>query len=120
MVDFEADDGLGAAARKAALNPDVEQVIICTPDKDLGQCLTQDEKIIQYDRRKELRITYETVIEKFGVTPESIPDYLGLVGDTADGFPELKVGALNLPPPYSPTTTILKISLTIIWNGQCK
>ena len=90
MVDFEADDGLGAAACKAALNPDVEQVIICTPDKDLGQCLTQDEKIIQYDRRKELRITYETVIEKFGVTPESIPDYLGLVGDTADGFPGIK------------------------------
>jgi len=90
MVDFEADDGLGAAARKAALNPDVEQVIICTPDKDLGQCLTQDEKIIQYDRRKELRITYETVIEKFGVSPESIPDYLGLVGDTADGFPGIK------------------------------
>ena len=90
MVDFEADDGLGAAARKAALNPDVEQVIICTPDKDLGQCLTQDEKIIQYDRRKELLITYETVIEKFGVAPESIPDYLGLVGDTADGFPGIK------------------------------
>ena len=90
MVDFEADDGLGAAARKAALNPDVEQVIICTPDKDLGQCLTQDEKIIQYDRRKELRITYETVIKKFGVAPESIPDYLGLVGDTADGFPGIK------------------------------
>ena len=90
MVDFEADDGLGAAAHKAALNPDVEQVIICTPDKDLGQCLTQDEKIIQYDRRKELRITYETVIEKFGVAPESIPDYLGLVGDTADGFPGIK------------------------------
>ena len=90
MVDFEADDGLGAAARKAALNPDVEQVIICTPDKDLGQCLTQDEKIIQYDRRKELLITYETVIEKFGVAPESVPDYLGLVGDTADGFPGIK------------------------------
>ena len=90
MVDFEADDGLGAAARKAALNPNVEQVIICTPDKDLGQCLTQDEKIIQYDRRKELRITYETVIEKFGVAPESFPDYLGLVGDTADGFPGIK------------------------------
>ena len=90
MVDFEADDGLGAAARKAALNPDVEQVIICTPDKDLGQCLTKDKKIIQYDRRKELHITYETVIEKFGVAPESIPDYLGLVGDTADGFPGIK------------------------------
>lgn len=90
MVDYEADDGLGAAARKAASNPEVQQVIICTPDKDLGQCLTRDEKIVQYDRRKQIEITYQTVIEKFGVTPESIPDYLGLVGDTADGFPGIK------------------------------
>ena len=90
MVEYEADDGLGAAAREAIKNPQVKQVIICTPDKDLGQCLTPDEKIIQYDRRKQERITYETVIEKFGVSPESIPDYLGLVGDTADGFPGLK------------------------------
>ena len=90
MIEYEADDGLGAAAHKAAQNPEVQQVIICTPDKDLGQCLTSDEKIIQYDRRKQARITYQTVIEKFGVSPESIPDYLGLVGDTADGFPGIK------------------------------
>ena len=90
MIEYEADDGLGAAAHKAAQHPEVQQVIICTPDKDLGQCLTNDEKIIQYDRRKQARITYQTVIEKFGVSPESIPDYLGLVGDTADGFPGIK------------------------------
>ena len=90
MIEYEADDGLGAAAHKAAQHPEVQQVIICTPDKDLGQCLTSDEKIIQYDRRKQDRITYQTVIEKFGVSPESIPDYLGLVGDTADGFPGIK------------------------------
>ena len=90
MIKYEADDGLGAAAHKAAQHPEVQQVIICTPDKDLGQCLTSDEKIIQYDRRKQARITYQTVIEKFGVSPESIPDYLGLVGDTADGFPGIK------------------------------
>ena len=90
MIEYEADDGLGAAAHKAAQHPEVQQVIICTPDKDLGQCLTSDEKIIQYDRRKQARITYQTVIEKFGVSPESIPDYLGLVGDTADGFPGIK------------------------------
>ena len=90
MIEYEADDGLGAAAHKAAQHPEVQQVIICTPDKDLGQCLTSDEKIIQYDRRKQARITYQTVIEKFGVSPESIPDYLGLVCDTADGFPGIK------------------------------
>ena len=90
MIEYEADDGLGAAAHKAAQHPEVQQVIICTPHKDLGQCLTSDEKIIQYDRRKQARITYQTVIEKFGVSPESIPDYLGLVGDTADGFPGIK------------------------------
>ena len=90
MIEYEADDGLGAAAHKAAQHPEVQQVIICTPDKDLGQCLTSDEKIIQYDRRKQARITYQTVIEKFGVSPESIPDYLGLGGDTADGFPGIK------------------------------
>ena len=90
MIEYEADDGLGAAAHKAAQQTGVQQVIICTPDKDLGQCLTSDEKIIQYDRRKQARITYQTVIEKFGVSPESIADYLGLVGDTADGFPGIK------------------------------
>jgi 5'-3' exonuclease len=63
--------------------------MICTPDKDLGQCVTDDARIVQYDRRKQLLVDREGVIDKFGVPPESIPDYLGLVGDTADGFPGL-------------------------------
>lgn len=89
MVEYEADDALGAAARVAAADDRVEQVMICTPDKDLGQCVTDDGRIVQYDRRKQLLIDRDAVIDKFGVPPESIPDYLGLVGDTADGFPGL-------------------------------
>lgn len=90
MVEFEADDGLAAGAAMAAADDRVEQVVICTPDKDLGQCVTPDNRIVQYDRRKRQLIDYAAVIEKFGVPPESIPDYLGLVGDSADGFPGLK------------------------------
>jgi len=89
MVEYKADDALGAAARLAATDPVVEQVMICTPDKDLGQCVTADDRIVQYDRRKRLLVDRQGVIDKFGVPPESIPDYLGLVGDTADGFPGL-------------------------------
>jgi 5'-3' exonuclease len=87
MVEYEADDALGAAARIAAADDRVDRVIICTPDKDLGQCVGG--KVFQMDRRKGTIIGVEGVREKFGVDPESIPDYLGLVGDTADGFPGL-------------------------------
>ncbi|HMS89196.1 MAG TPA: 5'-3' exonuclease H3TH domain-containing protein [Acidimicrobiales bacterium] len=87
MVEFEADDALGAAARVAAVDDRVDRVVICTPDKDLGQCVGG--KIVQMDRRKGTVIGVEGVREKFGVGPESIPDYLALVGDTADGFPGL-------------------------------
>ncbi|MBA3282875.1 MAG: flap endonuclease [Acidimicrobiia bacterium] len=87
MVTYEADDALGAAARVAAADDSVEQVVICTPDKDLGQCVGG--KIVQLDRRKGVISGVDGVREKFGVDPESIPDYLGLVGDTADGFPGL-------------------------------
>ena len=87
MVEYEADDALGAAARVAAADPRVERVFICTPDKDLGQCVGG--KVFQFDRRKEALIGVEEVRDKFGVGPESIPDYLALVGDTADGFPGL-------------------------------
>lgn len=87
MVEFEADDALGAAAQVAAADDRVTEVRICTPDKDLGQCVGG--KVVQFDRRKGLRIDVEGVKEKFGVPPESIPDYLGLVGDSADGFPGL-------------------------------
>jgi len=89
MVEFEADDALGAGAAMAAADPRVEQVLICTPDKDLGQCVTDDARIVQYDRRKRQLVDRAGVIEKFGVPPESIPDYLALVGDSADGFPGL-------------------------------
>ena len=68
---------------------DVEQVLICTPDKDLAQCVTADGRIVQYDRRQQKLIDHDGVVDKFGVLPESIPDYLALVGDTADGFPGL-------------------------------
>ncbi len=89
QVTHEADDGMAAGAAMAAADPRVEQVIICTPDKDLAQCVTDDNRVVQFDRRREILYDHEGVIEKFGVQPESIPDYLGLVGDTADGFPGL-------------------------------
>lgn len=88
MVEWEADDALGAAAHVADQDGRVEQVLIVTPDKDLGQCV-KGRRVVQYDRRKREIIDEIAVKVKFGVDPESIPDYLGLVGDTADGFPGL-------------------------------
>jgi len=88
MVEFEADDALGAAAAVADADDRVTQVLIVTPDKDLGQCVRGD-RVVQFDRRKREIIDADAVRAKFGVGPESIPDYLGLVGDTADGFPGL-------------------------------
>jgi 5'-3' exonuclease len=86
MVEFEADDALAAAAAMAETDPRVEQVVICTPDKDLAQ-FVRGERVVQLDRRtKELR-DEAGVVRKFGVPPASIPDWLALVGDTADGFP---------------------------------
>jgi 5'-3' exonuclease len=86
MVEFEADDALAAAAVKAAENPRVEQVLICTPDKDLAQCVRAN-RIVQFDRRREIIRDEAGVVEKFGVAPTSIPDYLAVVGDSADGYP---------------------------------
>ncbi len=88
MVEVEADDALGAAARVAAADPSIERAVICTPDKDLAQCVS-DPDIVQFDRRAGVFRDEAGVREKFGVEPESIPDWLGLVGDTADGFPGL-------------------------------
>ncbi len=88
MVDDEADDALASAAAVAGDDPAVEQVLICTPDKDLGQCV-RGTRVVQLDRRKGQLIDEEGVIAKFGVAPASIPDYLALVGDSADGFPGL-------------------------------
>ena len=86
MVSHEADDALGAAAAVADADERVEQVLIITPDKDLGQCV-RGTRVVQYDRRKREIVDEAGVIAKFGVPPASIPDYLGLVGDSADGFP---------------------------------
>ncbi len=88
MVEFEADDALAAAAAKAVADERVEQVIICTPDKDLAQCVS-GKRIVQLNRRTRAILDEPGVIQKFGVPPASIPDYLALVGDTADGYPGL-------------------------------
>ena len=88
MVEYEADDALAAAAARAAENPDVNRVFICTPDKDLAQCV-RGKRVVQMLRRTNTIVNEEDVVKKFGVLPESIPDYLALVGDSADGYPGL-------------------------------
>lgn len=88
MIEFEADDALASAAVVASEDPEVEQVIICTPDKDLGQCVV-GKRIVQLDRRKQMLFDADGIRAKFGVDPTSIPDYLALVGDSSDGFPGL-------------------------------
>ena len=88
MVEFEADDALAAAATAAARATRADRVIICTPDKDLAQCV-QGSRIVQLNRRTRVTIDEPGVVKKFGVSPASIPDYLALVGDSADGYPGL-------------------------------
>ena len=88
MIEFEADDALAAAATAAAGDPRVERVIICTPDKDLAQCVSGT-RVVQLNRRTRVTIDEAGVIQKYGVSPASIPDYLALVGDSADGYPGL-------------------------------
>jgi len=88
MVELEADDALASAAQTIAADPAVGQVLICTPDKDLAQCV-QGTRVVQLDRRRRTVIDEDGVVAKFGVEPESIPDYLALVGDAADGYPGL-------------------------------
>lgn len=86
MVEFEADDAIGSAVKRFRNNKSVEQIIIGSPDKDLAQLVSGD-KIVCWDRRRELYINEAGVTEKFGVSPRSIPDWLALVGDSADGYP---------------------------------
>ena len=86
MVEFEADDALAAAAARYAREPDVEQVLICSPDKDLAQCVTGSH-VVCLDRMRRKLMDEDGVVAKFGVRPASIPDWLALVGDSADGFP---------------------------------
>src|SRR5437016_13667130 len=106
MVYYEADDALASAAVKAANDDRVQQVLICTPDKDLGQCVVGT-RVVQLDRRRDILRDEAGVIAKFGVKPQSITEYLAVVGDSADGFPGVsgwgvKAAALALsqyPPP---------------------
>jgi len=99
MVELEADDALASAAQLAAANAEVEKVCIWTPDKDLAQCV-RGERVVQMDRRANKIRDAAAVREKFGVDPQRIPDYLALVGDTADGYPGIdgigEVGAARL------------------------
>jgi len=88
MIEFEADDALAAGAAAAAADPRVERVIVCTPDKDLAQCV-RGARIVQLNRRTRTLFDEAGIVAKFGVAPASIPDYLALVGDAADGFPGL-------------------------------
>lgn len=88
MVEFEADDALASAAAKAAVDERAKQIFICTPDKDLCQCVVGT-RVVQLDRRREIVRDESGVIAKFGVKPQSIPDYLAVVGDSADGYPGL-------------------------------
>jgi len=89
MIEFEADDALASAARIAKEDPSVNRILICSPDKDLAQCVTDDGRVVQFDRRQEVIYDAAGVREKFGVSPSSIPDFLALVGDSADGIPGL-------------------------------
>lgn len=89
MVKFEADDAIAAAVAKFKKIKPVEQVIICSVDKDLTQMVERD-KVVCWDRRREIVLDEKGVIEKFGVSPESIPDFLALVGDSADGYPGIQ------------------------------
>jgi 5'-3' exonuclease len=88
MVEVEADDALASAAAKAARDPRVDQVVICSPDKDLAQCV-RGTRVVQRDRVRKITRDEAGVVARFGVPPASIPDYLALVGDTSDGFPGL-------------------------------
>jgi 5'-3' exonuclease len=89
MVEFEADDAIGAAAARWAEDPAVERIVVLSPDKDMTQCVREDGRVVVYDRRKRAFLDADAVRAKFGVSPESIPDYLALVGDSSDGFPGL-------------------------------
>jgi 5'-3' exonuclease len=89
MVEFEADDALASAAAAAAHDPRVDRVVICTPDKDLAQCVSGT-RVVQLNRRTRTTLDEAGVVAKYGVAPASIPDYLALVGDAADGYPGLQ------------------------------
>ena len=114
MVHYEADDALASAAGKASQDDNVKQVIICTPDKDLSQCVVGT-RVVQLNRRRDILPDEAGVVAKFGVSPQAIPDYLALVGDTADGFP-VRDGAKKLRPSLYLST---RTSKTYRKSGEC-
>jgi 5'-3' exonuclease len=100
MVEWEADDALATAAGVAAADPAVDRVLLCSPDKDLAQCVERD-RVVLLDRMRKKQLDESAVVDKFGVSPAFIPDYLALVGDTADGIPGV--------PGFGPKTAALLI-----------
>ena len=119
MIDLEADDALASAVHLAAADPEVDKVCIWTPDKDLAQCVTGD-RVVQINQRSGEVRDEQAVIKKFGVSPKLIPDFLALVGDTADGYPGIsgigKFGAARLLNQYGPIEAFPKNVL----GGQLK
>jgi len=111
MIDLEADDALASAARQAAADPGVDKVCIWTPDKDLAQCVLED-RIVQIDRKAGAVRDEKVVFKKYGVGPKLIPDFLALVGDSADGYPGIsgigKIGATRLLNQYGPIESFPK------------
>lgn len=117
MIEFEADDAIATAAKTAALDSRVERVVIASPDKDLCQCV-RGQKVIVWDRRRDIELDEQAVEEKFGVPPASIPDYLALVGDTADGLPGIaKWGAKSTSKVLGYYKKLEKIPTDVLaWN----
>lgn len=87
MVDYEADDALGTATKRWEDDPEVQRIVVMTPDKDMSQLVREDGRVVTYDRRKRAFMDADAVRAKFGVSPASIPDFLALVGDASDGYP---------------------------------
>jgi 5'-3' exonuclease len=115
MIELEADDALASAAHLAAADPRVDKVCIWTPDKDLAQCVI-DDRVVQVDRKAGIIRDEKAIREKFGVTPALIPDFLALVGDSADGYPGIpgigKTGAARLLNEYGPIEAFPKTVLS--------
>jgi 5'-3' exonuclease len=116
MVEFEADDAIAAAAALAVRDPHVERVIICTPDKDFAQCV-KGSRIVQLNRRTRVIVDEPGIVKKFGISPESIPDYLALVGDVADGYPGCGAGVLSHRLRFLPSLGTWNLSLRTSATG---
>lgn len=121
MFEFEADDALATGAQHFAQDPSVEQIILCSPDKDLAQCVSGT-RIVMYDRRRKQLIDEAGVLEKWGVAPHSIPDWLALVGDAADGIPGVpRWGAKSSATVLARYATIDQIPLDLeAWDIQVR